>query len=195
MRSGDDLSLTGVAATVPETITPLQLGSSGHFDDQRFELIGRVRWQWMSEGRVGGAWIEWLALFNDGSHGWLAEAMGRFMMTRRIDPLPGDPIVDAVAAGGKVIPGALMELAGIGYRVTDARAATAVGSDGELPFAAPAGEALFSVDLANGSGGCASVQRHGSSVSAYAGTAVKLVDLAPRGLRSLDGWTRPVWAA
>ena len=194
LRDGDALSVMGIAASVPDTITPLQLGSTGSFDGAGFELIGRVRWRWEQDGITAGGWTEWLALFADGRHGWLAEAMGRYMMTMPVLPLPDDAIVAAVASGGRVIPGVLAELGGTNYRITDARAAFAVGSDGELPFAVAAGETLFSVDLANGAGGVASVQKHGPDVTAWTGRAVTLQELAPRNLRDLEGWPLPEWA-
>lgn len=195
LRDGETLRVMGVSATVPETISPLQLGVTGTHFGSSFELIGRVRWAWRSDGLVMGGWTEWLALFTNGSHGWLAEAMGRHMLTHAIVPLPDDDIVRAVAAGDRIVPGVLVELAGTGYRVADARAAEAVGSDGELPFAAPKGETLFSVDLVNAAGGCASVQNHAGEVSAYEGRHVALADLQLRGLRAIEGWKPPVWAA
>ncbi len=194
LRDGDALSVMGTAATVPETITPLQLGSTGSFDGAGFELIGRVRWRWEQDGITAGGWTEWLALFADGRHGWLAEAMGRYMVTMPVLPLPDDAIVPAVANGGRIIPGVLSELGGTSYRITDARAAFAVGSDGELPFAVATGGTLFSVDLANGAGGVASVQKHGLDVTVWTGRAVTLQELGPRNLRELEGWPLPHWA-
>ena len=194
MRDGEALSLMGVAASLPDSISPLQIGTTGRHESRPFELIGCVRWQWSDAGLVMGGWTEWLALFADGSHGWLAEAMARYMLTRRIEPLPGDPVVAAVAAGDAVVPGEEVMLAGRRYTVTDARAATAVGSAGELPFAAPKGETLFGVDLVDSAGGCASIQRHEGVTTAYAGRAVTLAGLELRGLRAIEGWTAPAWA-
>ncbi|WP_426163977.1 DUF4178 domain-containing protein [Sandarakinorhabdus sp. DWP1-3-1] len=196
MRRGPDLELIGVSARVPDTITPLQIGVRGMFGGKVFELIGRVRWQWRDEAKlVGGGWSEWLALSADGSAGWLAEAMGRYTMLTGIEPLPDDDIVRRVGAGEPIVADMLVELAGTSYRTIDARTAEVVGSEGELPFAAPAGETVFGVDLANAGGGRASVQRHGDVVTAWRGSAVKLRALQPRGLRRLDGWRQPGWAA
>ncbi|MFZ4688513.1 MAG: DUF4178 domain-containing protein [Polymorphobacter sp.] len=196
MRRGEDLALAGTAARVPETISPVQIGTSGVFGGQAFDIIGRVRWHWRHDaGLVGGGWSEWLALFGDGSTGWLAEAMGRYTMMMAVLPLPGDDIVGRVIAGEPIVPDMLMDLAGISCRVIDARTAEAVGSEGELQFAAPAGETLFNVDLANESGGRASIQKHGDVVTAWTGSAVTLRELKPKGLRRIDGWQLPGWAA
>ena len=196
LRRDDGLSLAGVAAQVPETLTALQLGVTGRFDDQPFELIGRIGWEWRDEvGLVGGQWAEWLALFADGSQGWLAEAMGRLTMLRAVDPLPDDPVIAALAAGDAFTPGDEVSLAGTVYRIADASAATATGSEGELPFATPMGDALFNIDLASADGRIASVQRHGDTIMVFVGRGVTLRELAPKKLRRLDGWQVPGWAA
>jgi hypothetical protein len=196
LRRDDGLTLAGVAAQVPETLTALQLGVTGRFDDQPFELIGRVGWEWRDDaGLVGGQWAEWLALFADGSQDWLAEAMGRLTMLRAVDPLPDDPVIAALAAGDAFIPGDEVSLAGDTFRIADARAATATGSEGELPFATPMGEALFNIDLASADGRIASLQRHGKTITAWVGRGVTLRELAPKKLRRLDGWQVPGWAA
>ena len=196
LRRDDGLTLAGVAAQVPETLTALQLGVTGRFDDQPFELIGRVGLEWRDDaGLVGGLWSEWLALFGDGSQVWLAEAMGRLAMLRAVDPLPDDPIIAPLAAGEAFAPGDEVSLAGEAFRIADARAATATGSDGELPFATPVGEALFNIDLVSAAGRIASLQKHDHSITAWTGRGVTLRDLAPKRLRRLDGWQVPGWAA
>jgi hypothetical protein len=196
LRRDDGLTLAGVSARVPETLTPLQLGATGRFEDRAFELIGRVGWQWRdAAGLVGGQWTEWQALFTDGSTGWLAEAMGRLAMFRALEPLPSHPIVAALVAGDAIEPGTVVIIADTGFHIKDARAASAIGSDGELPFAAPAGETMFNIDLASADGHVASLQKHGRDVTAWIGRAVTLRALEPKRLRRLDGWQMPGWAA
>jgi hypothetical protein len=196
LRRDDGLTLAGVSARVPETLTPLQLGTTGRYEDLGFELIGRVCWQWRdAAGLVGGQWTEWQALFADGSTGWLAEAMGRHAMFRALEPLPSHPIVAGLVAGDAIEPDASAAIGGTVFRVKDARAATASGSDGELPFAAPAGETVFNIDLAGEDGRAISLQKHGGRVTAWTGRAVTLRELEPKGLRRLEGWQLPGWAA
>jgi hypothetical protein len=196
LRRDDGLTLAGVSARVPDALTPLQLGTTGRYEDRGFELIGRVAWQWRDDaGLVGGQWTEWQALFADGSTGWLAEAMGRHAMFRALEPLPSHPIVAGLRAGDSIDPGAMVIIADIGFRIRDARAACAIGSDGELPFAAPAGETMFNIDLASADGHVASLQKHGRDVTGWIGRAVALQALQPKKLRRLDGWQAPDWAA
>jgi hypothetical protein len=198
VRSGDSLSRTGSSSGVPETITPLQLGTQGDDNGQAFTLVGRVRWLWGASPENGdiaqGCWTEWLMLYADSSFGWLAEAGGRLMLSRRITINGNNAILKAVARGERVAPGDRCKIDGVVYRVNDARWAVSAGCDGEIPFAAPPGERLFGVDLGTGDGRFLSMQRHGEQVEAYAGRLVSLRQLRPRGLRSLDGWQPPQWA-
>lgn len=199
LRSGEDLTRLGESASLPETATPLQLGSSGRDGSQAFTLIGSVRWLWGAapdNNHVAqGVWTEWLMLFDDGGHGWLAEAGGRLMLTRRSRADDRNALVAALRQGGAIKPGTRAQFGKIGYRVIDARPAVSAGCDGELPFAAPPGETMFGVDLAGADGSFASVQRHKDSIEVYLGRYVRLRELAPRGLRAVPGWAAPGWAA
>lgn len=191
VRDGERLRRVGEAADVPDDISPLQLGTRARDGEAGFELVGRVRWRW-----TDGGWSEWLALFDDGSHGWLAEAGGRHMLTR---PSPSrgtrTGVVRSVEAGNAVAPGDDAQIDQVKYTVNDAREAWCVGSEGELPFAATPGTRTYSVDLVNPDGRCASVQRENSRTEVFTGRYVTLAELRPTGLRRFEGWPVPGWAA
>ncbi len=77
-----------------------------------------------------------------------------------------------------------------------------VASEGELPFPAPDGLAMTSVDLMAPDGACASVQQEPGKGTArpgppsvYAGRHVSLADLAATNLRAFEGWPMPRFAA
>jgi len=191
VREGEGLRRVGEAAAVPDDVSPLQLGVRGTADDAAFELVGRVRWRW-----TDGGWSEWLALFEGGAHGWLSEAGGRHMLTRPLGHSgTRTTVVRSVANGNAVKPDDEGRIDGVPYRVTDARDAWCVGSEGDLPFAAVAGAKVYSVDLVNPQGLCASVQREGGRTEVYVGRFVMLEELAPHGLRRFDDWPLPGWAA
>jgi hypothetical protein len=54
---------------------------------------------------------------------------------------------------------------------------------------------MFSVDLGTASARCASLQREGEAVFAYAGRYCTLAELKPSRLRAIEGWTIPDFAA
>ncbi|MDB5721170.1 MAG: hypothetical protein JWP15_1788 [Alphaproteobacteria bacterium] len=191
VRSGDDVSAIGKAAELPFDVSPIRIGTSGRFEAQDFEVIGRVRWGW-----TDGSWNEWLLLFADGSNAWLGEAMGQLMLLRErpVGDLH-DKAIETLAAGGEVPVGTEAQVDGETLIVSDARHVTCIAAEGELPFTAPAGWTIFSVDLRSASGRCASLQRDGKEADYYDGRYVTLDELAPSGLREMDGWSLPVFKA
>ena len=191
VRRGERVEPVGKAASLPFDVSPVQIGTRGTFDDRNFEVIGRVRWGW-----TDGSWNEWLLLFDDGSNAWLGEAMGQFMLTRE-RPL-GDiaaPAVNALAEGENVPVGSQAEVDGETLIVSDAREATCIAAEGELPFPAPTGLTIYSVDFRTTSGRVASLQREEGMPSFYDGRYVTLAELKPRNLRAIEGWPMPAYAA
>ena len=191
VRRGDGVEAVGKAASLPFDVSPIQVGTTGRFDERSFDVIGRVRWGW-----TDGSWNEWLLLFHDGSHGWLGEAMGQYMLLkeRPLDEIPS-PILQSMAAGQRVAIGSEVQVDGGTLIVSDAREATCIAAEGELPFTAPAGWTIYSVDFRSESGRCASLQREEGGASFYDGRYVTLAELGPRNLRAIDGWPMPAFAA
>jgi hypothetical protein len=153
-------------------------------------VLGRVRWGW-----TDGSWNEWLLLFDDGSDAWLGEAMGQFMLLRErpIGEL-ADPAIRQMINGEDVPVGTEVGLDEERLIVSDARGVTCLAAEGELPFTAPPGWTLFSVDFRSTTGRCASLQREKGMTSFYDGRYVTLGELAPRGMRAMEGWATPAFA-
>jgi hypothetical protein len=191
IRTGDGLEAMGKVAEVPDDVSPLQIGVRGSDGGHGFQLIGRVRWRW-----TDGGWNEWLALFDDGSTGWIGEAMGRYMVLRQIARSgPVSKVERGLSAGARIILGTEATINGVDYRVTDVKEATCAGSEGELPFNTPPGFSMPSVDLMADDGHCASIQKDGDEVTVYVGCYRTLAELKPTGLRAFDGWPMPRFAA
>ncbi|MDB5708302.1 MAG: rane protein [Sphingomonas bacterium] len=190
VRNGEHLQAMGKIAEVPEDVSPLQIGSRGVDDQVGFELIGRVRWRWS-----GGGWNEWLALRADGGMAWIGEAMGRFMLLRLAKPGPGNKVVQRMKDDAKIVAGASTTIAGTDYMVTDVKEASCAGSEGELPFSAPLGLTIRSVDLMGRDGRCASIQKDRGEVSLYTGHYATLAELRFTNLRAFEGWPMPDFAA
>lgn len=191
VRTGGVLESMGVAAAVPDDVSPLQIGTRGQWDGAPFELIGRVRWRW-----ADGGWNEWLMLFADHSTGWLGEAMGRYMALQAIDHSGmRTGVVRALRDDTLITLGMDATIDRVRYSVTDIKQATCVASEGELPFNAPAGLTMKSVDLMAADGHCASAQKEGGSVAVYVGMYVDLAGLRVTNLRTFDDWPMPNFAA
>ena len=192
LRTGGNLQAIGKIAEVPDDVSPLQLGVRGRDGAQSFELIGRVRWRY-----ADGAWNEWLALFDDGSTGWVGESTGRYMMLRAIDHSGmRTAIVRQLRDGQTVEVGEQATIDGVDYWVSDVKDVTVVASEGELPFSAPRGLAAISIDLNGRDGECASVQKdEDGEVEVYTGRYMSLADLHATGLRSFEDWPMPDFRA
>lgn len=190
VRSDGGITAAGEAAVLPFDVSPVAIGMRGHADDQGFEVIGRVRWAW-----TDGSWNEWLLLHDDGTHGWLGEAMGQFMLLRE-QPLATARarVLREVINGGTAAPGVTAQLDGVKMSVADARDVLCIAAEGELPFTAPPGWRVYSVDLKGPGGECATLQRDHAGATFYFGRYVTLAELAPRGLRRIDGWSLPAYA-
>ncbi|HTG37961.1 MAG TPA: DUF4178 domain-containing protein [Sphingomonas sp.] len=187
VRSDDGVGIAGEQAALPFDVSPIQIGTRGRFADRAFEVIGRVRWSWDD-----GSWNEWLCLFEGDRHGWLGDAMGQFMMTfeRPLDGIGSDEL-NRIARGSPAIPGRRAVVEGQEMTIADARDVTCIAAEGELPFTAPPGWAIYSVDLRAPDGRLASLQRKGDQAWFYDGRYVTLAELKATGLRAIEGWTMP----
>lgn len=191
VRSDAGIAQLGTAAVLPFDVSPVQIGMRGIADAKAFEVIGRVRWSW-----TDGAWNEWLLLFEDGSTAWLGEAMGQFMLLWQ-HPFAEvrSKTVKNIMKGENPEPGQQVQIRGQKFTIADARWALCVAAEGELSFTARSGWRVYSVDLRGAAGECANLQRDDASVSFYQGRYVTLAELAPRGLRVIEGWALPDYAA
>lgn len=185
-REGEGLSAIGQVAVLPFDVSPIQLGTTGRWDGQGFEIVGRVRWGW-----ADGAWNEWLMLMADGRQRWLGEAMGRFMVTAERPDLLDMAEIATFAAGGKVRRGTQIVVDGVSFIAADIKEAQCLGCEGDLSRPTPARAALTSIDWRSHDGAVLSVQRDAEGTTVWAGGSAGLADLAPRGLRQLEGWTIP----
>jgi hypothetical protein len=187
VRSDDGIGVAGVQAALPFDVSPIERGTRGRFEGRPFDVIGRVRWSWGD-----GAWNEWLCLFDDGSNGWLGEAMGQFMMTFE-RPLRDirSPVLRAMASGQEAVIGTRIDIDREPMVVADARDVLCIAAEGELPYRAPPGWRILSIDLRSASGRMASLQRDGDDAHFYDGRYVTLAELQPTGLRAIEGWQAP----
>lgn len=190
VRSDEGIAKVGEVAALPFDVSPVQIGMRGRVDGKGFEVIGRVRWAW-----TDGSWNEWLLLFEDGGNAWLGEAMGQFMLLwERPFGTVRTGALREIAYGRDAIIGTEVEVDKEKLVIADARDVLCITAEGELPFTAKSGWRLYSVDLRGRQGECATLQRDSDEVTFYQGRYVTLAELAPRGLRSIEGWKLPAYA-
>ena len=190
LREGDDLKAIGKSAVLPFDVSPIQIGTRGSADGQRFEVIGRVRWGWSD-----GSWNEWLLSVgpttSNGGTAWLGEAMGLYVLVAEAPELLETPLGRQFAGGHDIPLGATFDVSGARFTATDIKQAHSLGGEGQLPFPCPADWTMTNVDFRSEAGGALSFQRDADGVSAWLGRYVALDELKPLGLRKIAGWHIP----
>ena len=185
LREGDDLKAIGKSAVLPFDVSPIQIGTRGTADGQRFEVIGRVRWGWSD-----GSWNEWLLSVGAGT-AWLGEAMGLYVLLAEAPELLETPLGRQFASTGAIPLGATIDASGARFTATDIKQAHSLGGEGQLPFPCPNDWTMTNVDFRSEAGGALSLQRDADGVSAWLGRYVSLDELKPVGLRKITGWHIP----
>ncbi len=166
-RKLDDL---GKVAALVETETPLALDVSGRYQGAPFRIVGRVQYR----HQLGGVWDEWLAAFDDGRWGWLAEAQGRFYLTFR-RKLAKDVIIPAFAdleLGQRFTIPAFARLV-----ISEIGEADFVSAEGEIPFVVTPGEKLRYADLSAGGGKFATLDYSEERPLVFVGEELTLSEL------------------
>ncbi len=175
VRTAMDVRLLGSMAALQEDPTVFQIGTTGTYGNDSFELIGRVQRRWS-----GGMWNEWHMYFGGGQSGWLAEAQGFLMISfLSLTAAPDEALMKL---------GQRFQLEGNAFTVHDTKEILSSYAEGELPVVAESGSSVRSVDL-TGPGtrfACATYWEGGSEL--YLGEYVEFDDLQFKRIRDLSGW-------
>jgi len=178
-RRGTDLEAIGTVAELLPTSSPFKVGMDARPQKgtHPFHIAGRLQ---LSTGE--GAWDEWYLAFADGTWGWLAEAQGGFWVMTPVKP-PQVPPYEQLQPGGTLDLGAYGTFA-----IVEAREATYVSAEGELPFAAPPGSVFRYADLSGTDGSLATLDYgDGPGLDGfYVGRPVALESL---GIEGLVAWS------
>jgi ribosomal protein S27E len=172
LKDAGSVANLGKMSAILEDYSPLQIGTSGKFQQRSFTLVGRIQLQYSD-----GFWNEWYALFDDGSDGWLSDASGQFAVTV-LKPRPADlPLFD------KLAPGRSVTIAGQTYTTSDVRVARCTAGQGELPFKVGPGWEARVADFRAGDGFMSLDYSEPDAVRFYLGQGVELAALKPQLLR------------
>ncbi|MCL2636267.1 MAG: DUF4178 domain-containing protein [Betaproteobacteria bacterium] len=179
VKDADSVKDIGKMSTVLEDYTPLQLNTSGQWKGQGFELVGRIQLRYES-----GLWNEWYLLFDDGSDGWLADASGQYMLTRRALT---DQAATALQPRFEALhPGSNLGFAKRNWVASDVRTAHCTGGEGELPFTAGAGWTAQVADFRDAGSFLTLDYADGYPPAAYVGELVTLEQLKLQLQRNAD---------
>ena len=177
IRTDVNLERVGVVADLPPDNSPIQLGTSGVFDNRAFTVAGRIIYDYDE-----GSWNEWHVVMDNGGSAWLSDAQSNYVVTvsLAVKPLP---------ALGSVQLGARFTLNKIAFAVTAITEARYRGVEGELPFEYWDKQAANFVDLRSAAGDFATLDYGDAEPALYVGKAVEFEDLRLKNLRALEGWS------
>jgi hypothetical protein len=175
LRDENTIRDQGKMSAILEDYSPLQIGSSGFLDGLGFALIGRIQLQY-----TDGFWNEWYLQFDDGTNGWLSDALGLYVITRAVRHLEGAPLFNVLSINQIIVYDS------ISFRVTDCRHATCTGGQGELPFVVGPGWQTSVADLRVQARFMSLDYSDGYPPQVYEGRAVTLSGLKFQLLRDID---------
>jgi hypothetical protein len=186
VRSDDGIKGLGTVAQLPDDMSPFQLGAGGVFDGVHFGIVGRLRIGWED-----GAWNEWFMVSDDARKGWLAEAQGFyapcFDVTKEINEDELKSVNDLSTRYAHAMD-RVIKLKGKHYRIVDIKAATCIGSEGELPFLASKGRKTTSIDLVGGDKLFASIEIADEGNRVFMGRYVEWEELRCSNFRHFEDW-------
>jgi|LakMenEpi03Aug12_release.lakeMendotaPanAssembly.Ray.scaffolds.fasta_scaffold422401_2 hypothetical protein len=177
VRQDMDLEKIGTVSDLLDDFSPIQIGTTGTFANEKFEVIGRLK-----VGYENGFWNEWFAMLGDGRVAWLAEAQGFYAFCFPF--FEASPPTKASLRVGKTVE---MGKKGI-FEVDDMRDCKCVYSEGELPFNAPQGRASTSVDLCGFEDEMATIEYAATETRVFLGAYQDFDKFQFKNLRHIDGW-------
>lgn len=185
VRHDMDLESLGKMAQIPDDVSPLKIGTRGKYKNTAFEIVGRLKVAWSE-----GYWNEWFLLFDGGGQGWLAEAMGLFMLSAESEETKRVPKLADIRAGAEyqITPSKK-------FFVDDIKEAVCIGSEGELPFKGVNGRKTTSVDLSNNSGEFANIEYSEDGIHLYTGRYIDFDNLELSNLRDLSADMKKIRSA
>lgn len=175
VRHDVDLTKVGEVSDPPPDTSPIQLGTTGRFQDRSFTVIGRIAYEYED-----GAWSEWHLLFDDHRTAWLSDAQLRYAVYERVTVPVDIPAAADLQVGAEISWGSHhLEVA----TITDARYR---GTEGELPFESWDREQERFADLTSTSGELGTIDYTDTPPSLYVGRPVPFKDLQVKNLRDAD---------
>jgi ribosomal protein S27E len=171
LKDADSVKDIGKMASILEDYSPLQIGTTGIYQQQGFSLLGRIQLKYDD-----GLWNEWYALFDDGKEGWLSEASGQYTFNFL------DGKADDAPPFEQLRPLSKYRL----YSATDVRTARCTGGQGELPFKVGKGWQTQVADFRIKDNFLTLDYSDGFPPLRYVGKAVNLDDLQCQLLRDKD---------
>jgi hypothetical protein len=177
VRHDLDLARVGTVSDLPETSSPIQLGTEGTYGRIGFVVVGRIVYEYER-----GGWSEWYCVGSGGESLWLSDAQLEYAVSR--EATPDERLPDA----GAVRPGQTVAAAGRAWRIASRTIARYRGVEGELPFEYWDKAQVPFADLVDEEGRFGTIDYSESPPLLFLGEYVPYEALQLRNVREFDGW-------
>lgn len=175
----DDLILknVGKVADLPPDPSPIQLMTSGTYNNKKFDVIGRIIYEYQQ-----GGWNEWHIVFSDGASGWLSDAQLQYAVSFLVPGIALPPEND-------VSRGKQFTFSNINFEVATITVANYKGVEGELPFPFYGKTSMMFADLRTRSDDFATLDYSDESAPMlFIGRTVSYEALQLQNVRQFEGW-------
>jgi hypothetical protein len=175
VRHDVDLRKVGEVADLPFDSSPIQIGTTGRFEDDAFTVTGRIVYEYDE-----GTWNEWHLAFADNTSGWLSDAQAEYAVSRLVEnpgPLPEQ---------GAVTNGQRFAFNRMSFTVTTRTNARYRGVEGELPFEYWDKDTVLFADLKAADGHFATLDYSESPPLLFIGVFVDFDELALANLKAAE---------
>ncbi len=177
VRSDLDLKKVGTVADLPPDPSPIQLLTSGTYNNKKFDVIGRIIYEYEQ-----GGWNEWHIVFSDGVSGWLSDSQLQYAVSFLV---PGV----ALPPEDQVFRGKHFTFSNIDLEVSTMTMATYKGVEGELPFPFYGKTNMLFADLRTQGDDFATLDYSDQSAPLlFVGKTVPFEALQLKGVRQFEGW-------
>ena len=177
IRDDLDLKKVGTVADLPPDPSPIQLLTSGTYNDKKFDVLGRIIYEYEQ-----GGWNEWHIVFSDGVSAWLSDAQLQYAVSFLI---PGI----ALPPEGQVSRGKHFTFSNIDFEVSTMTMAAYKGVEGELPFPFYGKTNMLFADLRTHSNDFATLDYSDQSAPLlFIGKIVPFEALQLKNVRQFEGW-------
>ncbi len=178
VRRDLDLQKVGEVADLPPDPSPIQLTTEGIYRNRPFVVVGRILYEYAQ-----GGWNEWHIVFNDGSSGWLSDAMAEYAVSFAVapppTPLPPPP---------EIHRGLRFRWYNADYQVTVLTRARYRGVEGDLPFEYWNKDEVLFADLRTRDAHFATIDYSEEPALLFLGESVDFDALRFKNLRPVEGW-------
>jgi hypothetical protein len=178
VRTDLDLSRVGEVTELPPNSSPIQILTEGQYLGKPFQVLGRIIYEYDQ-----GNWNEWHLVFNDGSSGWLSDAMNEYAVSVL------DPTQRGLPDAADLYPGKRLEIAGTEYQVSTITQAFYRGVEGELPFTYWDKQRCVFADLRNAEGRFCTIDYSERPPLLFVGAFVEYEELNLKFVRIFEGWS------